>query len=150
MEPAPSRTAMLAAVTRGNYRLSEAQPWILDDPFALMLVGPTWKDMSDHLASLLPKRLLRKTNIGNVLRPRVAEDRLTGGEFRQYVLLGAGLDSFAWRRPDLVGRFRVFEVDHPASQTWKRRRAADLGLPDHDSHIFVPVDFEVMSLPRGS
>ena len=52
MDAAPSRTAMLAAVSRGNHRLLDAQPWILDDPFALMLVGPTWPELSKRLASL--------------------------------------------------------------------------------------------------
>ena len=67
----------------------------------------------------------------------------------QYVMLGAGLDSFAWRRPDLLGQLRVFEVDHPASQAWKLQRVDDLGLPTHEHHVFVAVDFEVQSLRDG-
>src|SRR5215472_4942169 len=79
-------------------------------------------------------------------RSRYAEDQLAGGEFTQYVNLGAGLDSFAWRRPDLLSSIRVFEVDHPASQAWKLERARDLALPLSDSQVFVPVDFEVESV----
>jgi methyltransferase (TIGR00027 family) len=82
-------------------------------------------------------------------RTRYAEDRLELGEFRQYVLLGAGLDSFGWRRPDLLGPIRLFEVDHPASQAWKRDRIGDMGLETSEHHVFVPVDFEVASLEEG-
>jgi methyltransferase (TIGR00027 family) len=58
------------------------------------------------------------------------------------VILGTGLDSFAWRRPDLLGSLTVFEVDHPASQAWKLERVRELGLPLSASQVFVPVDFE--------
>jgi methyltransferase (TIGR00027 family) len=57
-----------------------------------------------------------------------------------------GLDSFAWRRPDLLRSLRVFEVDHPASQAWKLERVRDLALPVSDSQVFVPVDFEAEPL----
>jgi len=140
---------MLAAVARGNHRLSDARPWILDDPFALMLVGPTWHEISDRLASLFPARLERKANAGIAVRSRFAEDHLEHGTFTQYVVLGAGLDSFVWRRPDLVGALRVFEVDHPASQAWKVARVSELTLPTYDDHVLVAVDFEVASLRDG-
>lgn len=84
-----------------------------------------------------------------VTRSRFAEDRLERGGFRQYVLLGAGLDSFPWRRPDLLGSLRVFEVDHPASQEWKRERLQELGLSSPPNHVFAPVDFESESLKSG-
>src|SRR5262245_18517058 len=79
------------------------------------------------------------------VRARLAEDvvqRAVAVGTPQYAILGAGLDSFAWRRPDLLGRLRVFEVDHPATQAWKRERAAAVGLPTSEHHVFVPVDFE--------
>ena len=81
------------------------------------------------------------------VRGRLAEDQLDAGAFTQYVILGAGLDSFAWRRPDLLRCLRVFEVDHPASQAWKRERVRDLALPLSDSQVFVAVDFEADPLP---
>jgi len=62
------------------------------------------------------------------------------------VILGAGLDSFAWRRPDLLGSLKVFEVDHPASQAWKLERVGELGLPLSSSQVFVPVDFEAAAV----
>ena len=149
MEAAPSRTAIQAAVARGTHRLWDTCPWILDDPFALMLVGPTWTEIAERLESLFSERLLRRARAGIALRSRFAEDRLSAGTARQYVSLGAGLDSFIWRRPDLVGSVHVFEVDHPASQAWKRERATALGLPTNDGPTFVALDFESTSLHDG-
>jgi methyltransferase (TIGR00027 family) len=138
---------MRAAVRRGQHRLEDPPPWVLDDPFALVLVGPSWRDIAD--TSGLSERVLRQVRASVAVRSRYAEDRLTQGSFMQYVMLGAGLDSFAWRRPDLLGEMRVFEVDHPASQAWKRQRVVELGLPTSESHVFAAVDFEVQSLREG-
>jgi len=149
VEAAPSTTAMLTAVGRGFHRLRDARPWVLDDPFALLLVGPRWRELSDRLGELFPERLRRRVDAGLVVRARYAEDRLELGDFDQYVVLGAGLDSFVWRRPDVLGSVRVFEVDHPASQAWKLDRVNELALPRHENHVFVPIDFEVASLRDG-
>ena len=146
MEAAPSRTAMLAAVARGLFRMEAAQPWVLDDAFALVLVGPVWQELRELLFSLFPAQVVREILAAVCTRSRYAEDRLAAGAFVQYVILGAGLDSFAWRRPDLLRSLRVFEVDHPASQAWKLERASDLALPPSDSQMFVPVDFEAEPL----
>jgi methyltransferase (TIGR00027 family) len=146
MEAAPSRTAMLAAVARGLLRLESAPPWVLDDAFALVLVGPAWRELRKGPVSLFPAEVVREVYAGISTRSRYAEDRLAAGAFAQYVILGAGLDSFAWRRPDLLGSLRVFEVDHPASQAWKLERVSDLALPLSDSQVFVPVDFEAEPL----
>jgi methyltransferase (TIGR00027 family) len=146
MEAAPSRTAMLAAVARGLLRTEVTPPWVLDDAFALVLVGPVWQELRELLFSLFPAQVVREVLAAVCIRSRYAEDRLAAGAFAQYVILGAGLDSFAWRRPDLLRSLRVFEVDHPASQAWKLERASDLALPLSDSQVFVPVDFEAESL----
>jgi methyltransferase (TIGR00027 family) len=146
MEAAPSRTALLAAVARGHLRLTETPPWVLDDAFALVLVGPVWQELHEGLVSLLPGQVIRETCAAVCTRSRYAEDRLAAGAFAQYVILGAGLDSIGWRRPDLLRSLRVFEVDHPASQAWKLERARDLALPFSDSQVFVPADFEAGSL----
>jgi methyltransferase (TIGR00027 family) len=149
MEASPSTTAMMTAVARGVHRLEDAPPWILDDPFALVLVGPAWRQIDERLRSRFPDRLMRQIRAGIALRSKYAEQRLMEGRFSQYVMLGAGLDSFAWRHPDLVGPLDLFEVDHPASQAWKHQRVIDLGLPVHDHHVFAPVDFENESLRQG-
>jgi methyltransferase (TIGR00027 family) len=142
-------TSMMAALARGLHRQLHAPPWILDDPYALSLVGPGWRDLYAALTKAF-REPLRDEGIGFItVRSRYAEDRLVEGSFSQYVVLGAGLDSFAWRRPDLLGALRVFEVDHPATQAWKQSRAADLSLPTADNHVFVPLDFETQTLREG-
>jgi methyltransferase (TIGR00027 family) len=149
MEAAPSRTAMLAAVARGLLRIDETPPWVLDDPFALLLVGPEWQDLRELASSLFLTRVFAEIAAAVCTRSRYAEDRLAAGGFAQYVILGAGLDSFAWRRPDLLRSLRVFEVDHPASQAWKLERIKELALPLTDSQVFVPVDFEAEPLQHA-
>jgi methyltransferase (TIGR00027 family) len=149
MEARPSRTAMMAAVVRGRHRLEDSPPWILDDPIALAFVGPSWRDIAAWSDARYSIELGRQMRAGIAIRSRYAEHRLEIGEFRQYVLLGAGLDSFPWRRPDLLGLLRVFEVDHPASQAWKRERMDELGLATSEHQVFAPIDFEVESLDKG-
>src|SRR5436190_14788619 len=146
MESAPSRTAMFAAVSRGLFRLETASPWVLDDVLALVLVGPVWQQLRDQFDPLFPGPVRRDARAAVCTRSRYAEDRLAAGAFTQYVILGAGHDSLAWRRPDLLSSLRVFEVDHPASQAWKLERVSDLALPLNDSQVFVPVNFEAESL----
>jgi len=85
-----------------------------------------------------------------LLRARFAEDELarameTEG-VRQYVILGAGWDTFAWRRPDLLARLRVFELDYPATQAAKQSRLAERGLATPENLVFVPIDFTTQSL----
>jgi methyltransferase (TIGR00027 family) len=151
MEPGtPSQTAMMAATARGLHRLEAAPPWVFDDAFALVLVGPAWPDVRDELVQFLTEPLLRVTSAMTVCRSRYTEERLARGAFEQYVLLGAGLDTFAWRRPDaLAAGLRVFEVDHPDTQRWKLGRIEALGLPLSDGHVFAPVDFEVETITAG-
>ena len=82
------------------------------------------------------------------VRSRVAEDQLAAAVasgVRQYVALGAGLDTFACRNP--FADLRVFEVDHPRTQAWKRSRLREAGLAVSAGTVFVPVDFEAQSLP---
>ena len=146
MEAAPSRTAMLAALGRGLHRMEADPPWVLDDTFALVLVGPVWRELHERVFSLFPGHVTREVIAAICTRSRYAEDRLAAGTFAQYVILGAGLDSFAWRRPDLLRSLKVFEVDHPASQAWKLERVRELALPLNDSQVFVPVDFEAEPL----
>ncbi len=140
---------MLAAVVRAQHRQEDPSPWVLEDPFALDLVGPGWEGFAVLLDSLFSKPFQSQARAAVVGRARYAEDRLTGGAFTQCVLLGAGLDSLAWRRPDLLDTVTLFEVDHPVSQAWKRERVDELGLPVAGRHVFAPIDFEAESLRTG-
>jgi methyltransferase (TIGR00027 family) len=145
MESEPSRTAIMTAFARGAFRLEFERPWVLDDPFALVLAGSAWREVRDLTLSVFGVEICHESWAFMCLRSRYTEDRLTQGTFGQYVILGAGLDSFAWRRPDLLTSLKVFEVDHPATQAWKRKRVADLALPLSDALVFVPFDFEAES-----
>lgn len=85
MDAAPSRTAMLAAVARGALRMETPRPWVLDDAFALVLVGPAWRDLRELASTLFPVRVFAETAAAICTRSRYAEDRLTDGGFGQYV-----------------------------------------------------------------
>jgi methyltransferase (TIGR00027 family) len=149
MEASPSSTAIVAAAMRARHRLSDDVPWVLDDPFALLFVGSAREQIEALLDAMFSEEQQRKMRAAVTTRSRYAEDRLVGGAFTQYVALGAGFDALPWRRPDLLRRLTMFEVDHPASQAWKRQRVEDLGLPDSPRHVYVPIDFEVESLRTG-
>jgi methyltransferase (TIGR00027 family) len=87
-----------------------------------------------------------------VLRNRYAEeelDKAIARGVRQYVILGAGLDSFAFRRPDLAGVVQVFEVDYPATQQWKRMQMGELQVELPSNLVFIPLDFETQTLTAG-
>lgn len=137
---------MLTAMLRGLHRHWHARPWVIDDPYGLPLAGPGWRDLLALYESLVPQHLIDLALGGVVVRSRYVEDRLEMGGFSQYVLLGAGLDSIACRRPDLLRGVTMFEVDHPSTQAWKRERLTLMGIPEHDSHVFVPADFETEDL----
>jgi methyltransferase (TIGR00027 family) len=147
----PSKTAVLTAVARGLHR-EETPPWVLDDHLALGLAGDEGASITQRLREeLSPEDLLTFTRWMSV-RSRLVEDvveRAVAAGIGQYAILGAGLDSFAYRRPDLLGRLRVFEVDHPASQAWKRKRLADIDVSLPANLVFAPVDFETQTLRAG-
>ncbi|HEV7535671.1 MAG TPA: class I SAM-dependent methyltransferase, partial [Acidimicrobiia bacterium] len=95
-----SRTAMMAATVRGLHRRETAPPWLFDDHLALDLVGPAWPDLQAQMVEAVSQPLLHRLGVMTATRARYSEERLAAGPFEQYVLLGAGLDSFAWRHPD--------------------------------------------------
>ena len=139
-------TAEGCAVLRALHQITAAEPRILDDPISPRLVDPdgaSYKRLSEFLERLPTANRLRLTHY--LLRSRYAEDCLaeafTRG-LRRYVILGAGLDTFAYRQPDWASDLRIFEIDHPATQQWKRRRLADANIPIPENATFVPVDFE--------
>lgn len=156
-EARPSSTAIGAAMMRGAHLLLDECPWLLEDPLALSLSGlqdeaalraamarmqAEFAQRSDETFANLILRDLRATIL---LRNRYAEDQLERAMargLRQYVMLGAGLDSFALRRPDLAARLEIFELDLPATQDWKRQRLQQLALPLPPTLHFVPADFE--------
>jgi methyltransferase (TIGR00027 family) len=157
MEPArASKTAEAAAAGRASHFLFDAEPKVFNDPYAIMLTSPAWRRIVQNrlLRWLIVKQFYRRLLpgvAGEVLaRSRYAEDRLEAAlakGIRQYVLLGAGLDSFAVRRRDLVATLQVFELDHPLTQASKREALSRLGLEVPKNVTFVPIDFEGQTIP---
>jgi methyltransferase (TIGR00027 family) len=143
-----SRTARRVAIRRAAHQLLD-QPRVLDDPLALRIIGSEAEQAlrSDPKENRSFSRAFRAFMAA---RSRYAEDELAHSVahgVRQYVVLGAGLDTFAYRNPH--PGLRVFEVDHPATQAWKREQlqAANIAIPP--SLTFVPIDFEQQTLGDG-
>ncbi len=141
----PSQTANVAAMCRAVHSIRGDEPKLLPDGVARGLLG--FADDQSLLEHFDAQPLSRYPGITTVfaLRNRYAEDELAAAVVRgtrQYVILGAGLDSFAYRCPDLMNQLDVFEVDHPGSQAWKRQRVAEMGLVVPGRLHYVPVDFE--------
>jgi methyltransferase (TIGR00027 family) len=137
----PSRTALLIARQRAAHQLLDHGS-ILHDPFALKILGEDEKDVL-QFANAHP--LLSIGRLFTAARSRIAEDALSDAiesGIRQIVILGAGLDTFALRNPHSALEVRIYEVDHPATQAWKRERMAEAQLPLPQWVTFVPVDFE--------
>jgi methyltransferase (TIGR00027 family) len=108
--------------------------------------------VEDVLRQSWPLQILPVARVAMVTRARYTEDRLlqrSNAGVEQYVILGAGLDTFGYRRPDVLGALRVFEVDHPLAQAWKRERLRAAGINEPAGVRFVPVDFERESLQEG-
>jgi len=140
-ESVPSFTAQRVAMRRAAHQLFD-DPRVFEDPLAMAILGeePAAKVKSETGGS-------RHIRAFMAARSRYAEDELTAAVAHgatQYVVLGAGLDTYAYR--NVHSRLRVFEVDHPATQAWKRKQLDDAGIPVPSSLTFVPTDFEEQSL----
>jgi methyltransferase (TIGR00027 family) len=149
-EAVPSRTALRVALRRAAHQVYDTPPLVFEDPFAVRILGGERGEHAEALrktAAKLEKPASVALRAFLVARSRYAEDNLaqaiTHG-ITQYVLLGAGLDTFAHRNPH--PNLRVFEVDHPATQAWKLALLDRAGLPSPDRLTFVPVDFEHQDL----
>lgn len=148
IEGTPSRTAQRVAVRRAAHQLWD-DPRVFDDPVALKIIGSEEaQELAGSQSGDTTARLYLRAFI--TVRSRYAEDQLADAVARgtkQYVVLGAGLDTFACRNP--FDGLRVFEVDHPATQAWKLSRIEAAGIAVPASLTFVPVDFEEQTLAQG-
>ncbi|HUY82879.1 MAG TPA: class I SAM-dependent methyltransferase [Acidobacteriaceae bacterium] len=145
-EAIPSRTALRVALRRAAHQIIDS-PRVLDDPIAVPILG---REYAEDLRRT-PRRDDRPFSISlrahMVVRSRYAEDNLRSAVesgVQQYVLLGAGLDTFAYRNP--WPALRVFEVDHPATQQWKRDLLHKNSIAIPQNLAYVSVDFEQQSL----
>jgi methyltransferase (TIGR00027 family) len=156
-EARPSRTALRVALRRAAHQLYDAPPLVFDDPIGLKILAPYAEEIERTPGSGVGRRVATKPrpfSVGLraflVARSRYAEDLLGAAVprgVRQYVLLGAGLDTFAHRNS--YAGLRVFEVDHPATQAWKRELLAASGLRAPEGLTYAPVDFERQPLAEG-
>jgi len=147
----PSRTAFGAAMHRAAHQLLDHPP-VFTDPYALRIIGPEAEaelrrdgNRHAHLRSQGLRAFI-------AARSRFSEDMLAEAVAKgvpQYVLLGAGLDTFAYRAAQAYPDLAVFEVDHPATQGWKRERLSDAGIAIPASLTFAPVNFERETLADG-
>jgi methyltransferase (TIGR00027 family) len=139
--PAPDNTAVRTALWRALHLQVDALPHVFKDEIGLKLAAPQegWQGRPDMSAFTRPFRA------SILARARFVEDLVmehTARSVGQYVILGAGLDTFAQRRSTLASRIQVFEIDQPATQEWKRQRLIELGFGIPPFLHLVPVDFE--------
>jgi methyltransferase (TIGR00027 family) len=138
----PDSTAVRVALWRALHLEVDAPPHVLCDPIGLELAAPAedWRQRPD-----MDPRLTSGHRAAIVARARFVEDLVTAAAewgVDQYVILGAGLDTYFQRRPRAAEKLRVFEVDRPGPQEWKRQRLVESGHGTPDDLRFVPVDFE--------
>jgi methyltransferase (TIGR00027 family) len=132
---------------RAAHQLYDAKPLVFDDPVAVPILGREYLPEVERTITKLQKPFSISLRAFLIARSRVAEDLLAQAVARgvtQYVLLGAGLDTFAYR--NTFPNLHVFEVDHPATQEWKRELLAANGISIPSSLTYVPVDFEHQQL----
>ena len=151
IEARPSRTALRVAMRRAAHQLYD-HPKVLDDPIALPIIGRQAAAKLESERGADDNRIALSIRAFMVARSRYAEDTLAQSVARgatQYVILGAGLDTFAYRNPYSESTLRVFEVDYPATQEWKRRQLEEARIAVPTSVTYVPVDFERQTLQEG-
>lgn len=139
----PSRTALRVAMRRAAHQIYDARPLVFDDPVAVPLLGGEYLPEIERTQFKLHKPFSVSLRAFMVARSRYAEDLLAQAVVRgltQYVLLGAGLDTFAYRNP--FPDLHVFEVDHPATQQWKRDLLAARSISIPPNLTYAPIDFE--------
>ena len=146
----PSRTAQGAALHRAAHQLLDTPP-VFTDPFALKIIG---REAESELRAALIRIRTERAGLRAFIaaRSRFSEDTLAEAVaegVRQYVLLGAGLDTFAYRAAKAFPGLSVFEVDHPATQGWKRERLAEAGITVPDVLTYAPVNFETETMAAG-
>ncbi|MFF4951382.1 class I SAM-dependent methyltransferase [Streptomyces chattanoogensis] len=139
---APDNTAVRTALWRAMHVQADLPPHVIEDEIGLQLAAPgdDWRRRPD-----MDLETTRGFRAAIVARARFIEDLITQQADRgvtQYIILGAGLDTFAQRRPEIASRLQIFEVDQPGPQAWKRHRLAELGYGIPDWLHLVPVDFE--------
>ncbi|MCB1176103.1 MAG: class I SAM-dependent methyltransferase [Leptospiraceae bacterium] len=138
----PDHTAIRVALWRALHLEVDSPPHVFEDDIGVKLVGDDrWRDRPDMEVGF--SKSMRASIVG---RARFIEDLVlekVGEGVSQYVILGAGLDTFAQRNPEIISKINVFEIDKPSTQEWKKIRLKELGFSIPENLNFVPVDFEI-------
>ena len=147
-----SRTALATAYLRAAHQILDAKPLILNDPVALILLGPdAEKRIRDAVDGYMtPEVKALRSHV--VLRSRYAEERLKSSIDRgvsQYIIVGAGFDTFVLRQPAWAAHLRIIEVDHPDTQHLKQKKISDAGISVPDNVVFAGINFGKESLEEG-
>jgi methyltransferase (TIGR00027 family) len=147
----PSRTAIQVAACRAAHLRFDPAPHLLEDRIAERLLGA---DAEALIGTYAPggSWILQENRLFLPFRGRFGEDLIAAAHrdgIRQLVVLGAGLDSFALRRPPSLADLRIYEVDHPATQGWKRQRLAESAIDEPEGLVFVECDFETTSVSEA-
>lgn len=139
----PDNAAVRTALWRALHMQVDAKPHILEDEIGLKLIAPPddWMERPDM-------KYTKRLRASIVARSRFIEDLIIAQSqegIDQYVILGAGLDTFAQRRSDIAAKLQIYEIDQPGTLAWKQKRLANIGLTKPDNLHFVSVDFEMSS-----
>ena len=140
----PSHTSDGNAVARAVHQSVDDKPLILVDPISPLIVDTGSERYKSHF-DRPDHPLFKHARAAIAARSRYAEDCLAeavGRGVRQFVVLGAGMDTFAYRQAPWAWSLHIFEVDHPATQEWKRKRLELAGISLPANLTFVPVNFE--------
>lgn len=147
-----SVTMSLPAVLRAAHQLIDGNPKILEDPVAPRLIDESERERMLMRDLDVQSPFMKLARSFFLVRSRFAEDQLKASLERgisQYVMLGAGLDTFAYRQPEWAKDLQIYEVDHPKSQLWKRERLASKEIPVPQNLHFLSIDFDNESLAEG-
>ena len=141
----PDNTAVRTALWRALHVQVDPQPHIIEDEIGLQLIAPAdgWQQRPD-----MDVNFTRRVRVSMAARARFVDDLVIEQSKKgitQYVILGAGLDTFVQRRPDIAAHLQLFEIDRPDTQTWKQQRLLELGYGIPKGLHFVPVNFETDS-----
>ena len=144
----PSRTSDIPAVMRALHQTRDGEPKILADSVAAKLIDLNTLD-PNWIGTILSHPFAPQWRAGFAIRSRYTEDCLAeavAAGVRQYLILGAGLDTFCYRQPAWAEAIDIFEVDHPATQTFKLTQLAKIGIALPPNLTFTPIDFETTQL----
>ncbi len=146
----PSESAVYMAILRAAHLYIDGEPKILEDRFAILFIGNKYETIFQKSKDFFQTSQAKIVRSLTLCRSRITEnllDEAINRGVQQYIILGAGLDSFAFRRLDISNKLQIFEIDHPKSQQWKRKSLQKAGIIKPDNLSLIPVDFEKQSLP---